>query len=113
MTALLVMTVLVSWQGIVLSIPHNHSDSAVPQEELLCSASRPSSDAFHLHAKGQQLSPHPCIACLAGWQIADEPGSTAVEGMADQGAGGVSLGEGLRSRFHSHLPPDRGPPSLV
>jgi hypothetical protein len=112
-TVLLVAAALLAWHGMLLAIPHNHADHAISQEQLYCSASHPSSDASHLHAKGQHLSPHPCIACLVGSTVVDAAGSDAFEGVADQGAAEVVASSDHRSRYRSHLPPHRGPPSLV
>jgi hypothetical protein len=109
-TALLVMAMLLAWQGIVLSIPHNHADSGVPQEQLLCSASNPSSEAVHLHAKGQQLSPHPCIACLAGSTVLDPFGAAEIEGVAANGETSIADAPDHRSRLRTSLPRLRGPP---
>jgi hypothetical protein len=112
-TALFVMASLLAWQGIVLSIPHDHADHGVPQEELLCTASHPLSQTSHLHASGRHLSPHPCIACLAGSTAADIAGAVAIEWAADDVVADVVVALDLRARFRSYLPLHRGPPSLV
>jgi hypothetical protein len=112
-TAIFVMATLLAWHGFVLSIPHNHAKHGVPQEELLCTASHPLSQTNHLHASGRHLSPHPCIACLAGSTAIDATDSALLERSADQGAAEIVAASDLRSRYRSHLPLHRGPPSLV
>jgi hypothetical protein len=107
---LFIAATMVAWQGVVLSIPHDHADTSVPQEELLCSASHPSSDANHFHASGRLLSQHPCLACLAGSTNAEAPGIAEIEETAVDGSAVVITASDLRSRLRSHLPPLRGPP---
>jgi hypothetical protein len=108
--ALVATAVLVAWYGVVFSIPHNHADGALPQEELACSASHPTSQTSHLHASGQLLSPHPCLACLAGFTGGDlHSGSTVW--LADDCESEITVGfAGSRSDHFAHIPLLRGPP---
>jgi hypothetical protein len=108
---LLVAATLVAWHGFLIATPHHHTDASVPREELACSASGPSSQVDHLHTSGRPMAPHTCLACLAGSAPADSVGVARVETLAG-GASIVALSPSdLRSRFHTHLPPLRGPPS--
>lgn len=104
---------LVVWHGVMLSTPHTHADAAVPQEELVCSASHPLSQTHHLHGSGRLLSPHPCLACLAGSTIADAPGTAGIGAASACDVLVAIAASDLRSRLHTHLPLLRGPPPAV
>ncbi|MCW8984461.1 MAG: hypothetical protein OQK55_03895 [Thermoanaerobaculales bacterium] len=109
-TVLFVAAMSLAWHGVLLSTPHNHADNAVPQEELACSASHPTSQTYHLHVSGNSLTPHPCLACVFGSTVAEGPGITEI---SDSPAGtsfvtGVSTD--LRARYQTQLPLLRGPP---
>ena len=93
-----------------MSTPHTHADAAVPQEELACSASRPTSQTNHLHGSGHVVTPHPCLACLAGTAVADALGLAGIEEAAIGESTIVGASSDLRSRLHSYLPLLRGPP---
>jgi hypothetical protein len=108
--ALLAAAILLAWHGLLLSTPHNHVEHAVPQEELACSASHPSSHNNHLHGSGQLMASHLCLACLAGSTVWEAPGVAQVE-MAPVGDSMVAAAFlDLRSRLHTHIPLLRGPP---
>jgi hypothetical protein len=107
---LLVAAALLAWQGVLLATPHNHADNTVPQEELACSASYPSSQTNHLHGSGRLLSPHPCLACLAGTTVVDTFGISGIDGVVVDCSIVVPESTDLRARFHSRLPLLRGPP---
>jgi len=109
-TVFLVAAMLLTWHGVLGSIPHIHADNAVPQEEIACSASGSSSQTFHLHGSGRLLSPHVCLACLAGTTVADAPGTAEVEGAAIDRSTVAARSSDLRARLHSQLPLLRGPP---
>jgi hypothetical protein len=109
-TVFLVAASLLAWHGVLLATPHNHADNSVPQEELACAASHPSSQTSHLHDSGRLLSPHPCLACLAGTTVAEAPASRGVESTTDGEWVADSTSPDLRSRFHTQLPLLRGPP---
>lgn len=107
---LLATALLVAWYGVVFSVPHNHADSAIPQEKLACSASHPTSQTSHLHTSGRPLSPHPCLACLSGSTAANlEPGSQ-VAFAEDSGSPVILSVVGSGPDSFTHLPPLRGPP---
>lgn len=109
-TVLLVGAMLLSWQTVILAVPHNHSDNAVPQEELACSASHPLSPTSHLHGAGLVLSPHPCLACLAGSTVAEEPAAEElVAATSCEPVVGTSIGV-HRPRHIARLPLSRAPP---
>jgi len=110
---LLVAAALLTWHGVLLATPHNHADSSVPQEELVCSASHPSSQTRHLHGSGRLLSPHPCQACLAGTTVADTIGISGIGGVVADGSLVAANGTDLRTPFHTRLPPLRGPPLRI
>ena len=110
---LLVAAALVGWHGVVLSTPHNHADVAVPQEQLACSASHPSSQANHLHAAGRLLSPHPCLACLAGSTVTETPGIVGVDTLTPAGPAVATRSLDRRSRLYTSLPLLRGPPLIT
>ena len=107
---LLTAAMLLAWHGILLSIPHVHADRAVPREELACSASGSSLQIFHLHQSGRLLSPHACLACLAGTTFADAPGTAEIVGAAIDGSTVAARSSDLRARLYSQLPLLRGPP---
>ena len=107
---LVVAAMLLTWHGVLISTPHDHADTAVPQEELACSASSPSSQTSHLYGSGRLLAPHPCQACLAGSAPADSFGGVGAETLADGESIVATVSTDLRSRFHAHLPLLRGPP---
>jgi hypothetical protein len=101
---------LLAWHGVLLAMPHNHADAAVPQEELVCSASHPLSQTNHLHASGRLLTPHPCLACLASTTTADTLDVSGIDGpMIGQWIGG-SASTTLPVGPDFSLPPLRGPP---
>jgi hypothetical protein len=107
---LLVATLSVAWYGVMLTVPHDHVDSSVPREELSCSASHPTSETQHLHRAGRVLSPHPCLACLAGTAIPEVLKTAVVDGFAVHQRIDAAAATDLRSRLHSRLPFLRGPP---
>jgi hypothetical protein len=109
-TVLLAAAILLAWHGLLLSTPHNHADHAVPQEELACSASHPSSHTNHLHGSGRLLASHLCLACLAGSTVPDAPAAVTVNPVTDGHTAVVFAAIDLRSRIHTHLPLLRGPP---
>ena len=109
-TILLVAAMSLTWHGVLLATPHSHADNAVPQEELACSASHPSSQITHLHGSGHSVPPHPCLACLAGTTVADAMGLAEVEEAAVGESIIVVASSDLRSRLHTQLPLLRGPP---
>ena len=106
----LVVAAMLTWHGVVLATPHNHADSSVPQEELVCSASHPSSQTSHIHGSGRLLSPHPCLACLAGTTVLDVIGISGIDGADIDQLVVTASATDLRPRFHALLPPLRGPP---
>jgi hypothetical protein len=112
-TVLLVAAVLLAWHGVLLATPHNHADTTVPQEVLACSASHSSSQTNHLHGSGRLLSPHPCLACLAGTTVIDTVGISGIGGVVDDQLIVVAASPDLRARFHTRLPPLRGPPLTI
>lgn len=110
-TLLLLAAILLTWHGVLISTPHSHADRSVPQEELACSASSPSSQNHHLHDSGRLRAPRPCLACLAGPTSAEVFG---VAGLATSAAGkstSVTVSPDLRSRLQTQLPLLRGPPA--
>ena len=110
-TVLLVAAALLAWHGMLLATPHNHTDNAVPQEELACSASHPSSQTSHLHNSGRLLSPHPCLACLAGTTVVEVPANRGVGSTTHAEWADISSSPDLWSRLHLQLPLLRGPPA--
>ena len=110
---LLLSAALLPWLGLVQAIPHHHAESGVPQEELACSASRPSSHEQHLHNAGHDLAHHHCLVCLAGSFVSWVPGSVGIlyeeEARPLQGSRPFDL----RPRLRAELPQLRGPPSLI
>ena len=91
---------LMTWHGIMLSLPHSHADVDIPQEELACSASHPLSGSFHLHGAGEVLNPHHCLAMTLGIVISEyaQPAAAVTD---------------CRSHGRFHLPLHRGPPTTV
>ncbi len=109
----IVAALLMTWHGIMLSLPHSHADTGVPQEELICSASHPLSTTFHLHAEGHALTPHPCLACLAGSNHASTPATMTLGSMISDHVQVAVAVTDCRSHSRFHLPLLRGPPSTV
>jgi hypothetical protein len=104
---------LMTWHGIILGLPHNHADAGIPQEELACSASHPLSNTFHLHGAGEVLTPHNCLACLAGSNNASAPVTVALGStISDHVQAAVAVTD-CRSKFRVHLPVLRAPPTSV
>jgi hypothetical protein len=104
---------LMTWHGIILGLPHNHADAGIPQEELACSASHPLSGTSHLHGAGEVLTPHNCLACLAGSNNASAPVTVALGStISDHVQAAVAVTD-CRSKFRVHLPVLRAPPTSV
>ena len=110
---LLAATVLVTWHGMLLSLPHTHSDPGVPQTEISCTVSQPGSPTLHLHGEGRVLDSHPCLACLAGSTAAIAWQDVPVAPTAAAPATIVSARPGCRFGIHAHLPNLRAPPHVV
>ena len=108
---LLAAAMLLAWNGVVLSTPHTHADTAIPQEELACSASRPLSQTNHLHGSGHSVTHHLCLACLAGTTVADAMRLAEVEEAAVGESTRMTASSDLRSRLYIQLPFLRGPPT--
>ena len=112
-TVLLMAAILPAWHGLLLSTPHSHADNAVPQEELVCSASHPSSQKLHLHEAGQLLTPHPCLACLAGSNFAAMGGASIIEMTTVVSGASVVSATDCRFETLAHLADLRAPPFAV
>ena len=110
---LLGVAIAAVWHGVLLAVPHNHVDSAVPQEELACSASHPLSQTSHLHGSGQLLAPHSCLACFAGTSGAITPGVAISNTPIPSIVRASFSSDDCRSQSYSHLPLLRGPPAIV
>jgi hypothetical protein len=108
---LAIVATLVFWHGLLQGVPHNHVDTAVPQERLTCSASRPLSQEFHLHSAGEALDVHSCLACSAGSTAAfSDPADGAAR--APDFRTKVEVGQpDCRPLHRKHLPQHRGPPA--
>jgi len=109
-TVLLVAAMSLTWHGVLLTTPHNHGDNAVPQEELVCSASHPSSQTNHLHGSGRILLPHPCMACVFGSTVGDAPGVAEINDSPNGTSVVTGVSTDLRACCQTDLPPPRGPP---
>jgi len=110
---LLAVAMLVAWHGVLLSTPHNHADDVVPQEELACSASHPSSQESHLHDAGQLLTPHPCLACLAGSNFAAMGHASIIEMTTVVSGASVVSATDCRFETFAYLADLRAPPFAV
>jgi hypothetical protein len=104
---------LMTWHGIILGLPHNHVDAGIPQEQLGCSASHPLSSTSHLHGAGEVLTPHHCLACLAGSNHASAPATMTLGSMISDHVQVAVAVTDCRSHSRFHLPLLRGPPSTV
>ena len=104
---------LMTWHGIILSQPNNHADAGIPQEELTCSASHPLSSTFHLHGAGEVLTPHHCLACLAGSNHASAPVTVTLGSVISKHVQAAVAVTDCRSKFRVHLPVLRAPPANV
>lgn len=109
----LTAAILVTWHGVILSVPHRHIDDGVPQEELACSASHSLSQTSHLHGAGIVLAPHSCLACIAGTSSAAAPGFGSLPTATTSISQPPVLPDVCRSQDFSCLPLLRGPPLIV
>ena len=111
--ALVLAAMLVVWHGLLQGAPHTHADRTVPQELLACSASHPFSHEVHLHSAGKVMTPHVCLACLAGSVTAAIPAASC-GGAAAVGAPAIEVvATDVRSQLNAELPLLRGPPVIV
>ena len=108
-----VAALLMTWHGLILSLPHSHLDVDIPQEELACSASHPLSGTFHLHGAGEVLTPHHCLACLAGSNHASAPVAMKLGVVISEYVQPAAAVADCRSHDRFHLPLHRGPPTTV
>ncbi len=108
-----VAALLMTWHGLLLSLPHNHADVGIPQEELACSASHPLSGSFHLHGAGEVLAPHHCLACLAGSNHASAPVTMTLGVVISEFVQPAAAAADCRTHSRFHLPLYRGPPTSV
>jgi hypothetical protein len=106
----LLTAALLPWLGVLQSLPHTHSDAAVPREHLVCSASGPTSHEVHLHGAGHVLPPHPCLACLAGASHAASPPPVKMAWVESTAPFVAEQEDAVRSRSSVSLPLLRGPP---
>jgi hypothetical protein len=104
---------LAAWQGLAVSIPHNHADIHLPQEEIACSVSHPLSGEFHLHGAGEILTPHTCFACLTGSIVGFAPVRTTIDAVFSKNFETAVAVPGCRKHNRFHLPFHRGPPIRV
>ena len=104
---------LMTWHGVMLSLPHSHVDADIPQEELACSASHPLSGTFHLHSAGEVLTPHHCLACLAGSNHASAPVTMTFGIVISENVQPAAAVADCRLHSRFHLPLHRGPPTTV
>jgi len=110
---LLAVAMSVAWHGVLLSTPHCHAENAMPQEELVCSASHPSSQESHLHDAGQHLTPHTCLACLAGSNIAAMGYASIIEMTTVVSGASVVSATDCRFETFAYLADLRAPPFAV
>ena len=110
---MLTTVVLLPWLGMLQALPHDHGDAGVPKEHLTCSASRPTSHEVHLHAAGQVVPSHPCLACLAGASHAASPPPVRVVGVEPTATVVAERQADVRSRSCVSFPLLRGPPVTV
>jgi hypothetical protein len=108
-----VAALLMTWNGLILSLPHSHVDVDIPQEELACSASHPLSGTFHLHGAGEVLTPHHCLACLVGSNHASAPVAMKLGVVISEYVQPAAAVADCRSHSRFHLPLHRGPPTTV
>jgi len=104
---------LLPWLGLLQAFPHTHADTAIPQEELACSASSPRSHEVHLHEAGHLLPHYPCLACLAGMSHAAAPSLFKLEREEPAARFAAEQTHDVRSRSRAYLPLSRGPPVAV
>jgi hypothetical protein len=107
------VAMLAVWHGVLLAVPHNHGDTAVPQEKLACSASHPLSQTSHLHSAGHLLDHHACLACFAGTSGATASGLENLAIIMPSDSLPTMPPGDCRAQIHSHLPLLRGPPQIV
>jgi len=97
----------------ILGLPHHHADADIPQEGLACSASHPLSGTSHLHGVGEVLTPHDCLACLAGSNHESAPATMTLGSMISDHVQVAVAVTDCRSHSRFHLPLHRGPPTNV
>jgi len=104
---------LMTWQGLILSLPHSRVDVDIPQEELACSASHPLSGTIHLHGAGDVIAPHHCLACLAGSNHESAPVTMTLGVVLSEHVQPAAAVTDCRAHGRFHLPLHRGPPTSV
>ena len=104
---------LMTWHGVMLGLPHSQVDVDIPQEELACSASHPLSGTSHLHGAGEALTPHHCLACLAGSNHASAPVTMTLGIVISEYVQPAAAVADCRLHSRFHLPLHRGPPTTV
>ena len=109
----LLAAIVLPWIGLVQAVPHFHADTQVSQEVLACTASSPISHEVHLHGAGETLTPHPCVACLAGTSRAAAPSPVTPGEVESAPFLWTEQPHDVRSLNHSPLPLLRGPPATL
>lgn len=109
----ILVAALVLWHGLLQAVPHHHIEAGIPQEVLACWASHPLSQESHMHGAGEAMTPHPCLACLAGSITAAMPALSRIDGAAPGGGSVEVVPPSPRSLPLVQLPPSRGPPALA
>jgi hypothetical protein len=110
-TPLAIVATFVFWHALLQGVPHHHADTAVPQERMTCSASRPLSQEFHLHSAGEALDVHSCLACSAGSTAEFSDQADDAAHVPDLRASAEVGQPDCRSLHRAHLPLHRGPPA--
>ena len=99
------------WHGLLLGLPHTHTDPKVPRYEAPCTAAHPESHAYHLHRSAHQIAPHLCLACLASSTVADsEAGQPFLEPEPLSRVPQIAT-PNCRHEIHAYLPDLRAPPA--
>jgi hypothetical protein len=113
LAALFVVATLVVWHGLLQGVPHHHADTTVSQQLVTCPASHLVARETHLHDSGPPLTPHLCLACLAGSTIAALPAISEANASIPGPSGFAVDPADQHSELNVHLPLLRGPPVAV
>lgn len=103
--------VVLAWYGLLLGLPHTHTDPKVPRYEAPCTAAHPGSHAYHLHGSAHLLAPHLCLACLASSTVADSEAGQPFLEPAPVSRAPLVAAPNCGHEIHAYLPDLRAPPA--
>ncbi|HXH28064.1 MAG TPA: hypothetical protein VNL37_03400 [Candidatus Polarisedimenticolia bacterium] len=105
------MIAALAWEGVLLTLPHDHEQAGVTRYAADCALSGTASPHHHLHRLPEPLPPHHCLACLAGHVLPLSRGR--VTSLVPTPAARVAMAAEtlVAARTVAVLPGRRGPPT--